>query len=156
MFQELKLIFQANARVEIYEVPNKFYSCKMEENSCVSVHILRMSGCHNHLTQLGVNLPDDSLIDRVLHSLPPSYEGFMMNYNMQGMMKTIPELFAMLKAAEVEIKKEHQVLMVNKTTSFKKKGKGKKGNFKKNNKQDATVGTKPESGPKPETECFYC
>ena len=43
-----------------------------------------------------------------------------MNYNMQGMDKTIPELFAMLKAAEVEIKKEHQVLMVNKTTSFKK------------------------------------
>ena len=32
-----------------------------------------------------------------------------MNYNMQGMNKTIPELFAMLKAAEVEIKKEHQV-----------------------------------------------
>ena len=47
----------------------------------------------------------------------------------------ILELFAMLKAAEVEIKKEQQVLMVNKTTSFKKKGKGKKGNFKKNGKQ---------------------
>ena len=52
-----------------------------------------------------------------------------MNYNMQGMNKTIPELFAMLKAAEVEIKKEHQVLVVNKTTGFKKKGKGKKGNL---------------------------
>ena len=127
MFQELKLIFQANARVERYEVSNKFYSCKMEENSSVSEHILRMSGYHNHLTQLGVNLPDDSVIDRVLQSLPPSYKGFVMNYNMQGMEKTIPELFAMLKAAEVEIKKEHQVLMVNKTTSFKKKGKGKKG-----------------------------
>ena len=50
-----------------------------------------------------------------------------MNYNMQGMTKMIPELFTMVKAAEVEIKKEHQVLMVNKTTSFKKKGKGKKG-----------------------------
>ena len=66
MFQELKLIFQANARVERYEVSNKFYSCKMEENSSVSEHILRMSGYHNHLTQLGVNLPDDSVIDRVL------------------------------------------------------------------------------------------
>ncbi|KRY02932.1 hypothetical protein T12_1061 [Trichinella patagoniensis] len=33
MFQELKLIFQANARIERYEVSNKFYSCKMEENS---------------------------------------------------------------------------------------------------------------------------
>ena len=80
-----------------------------------------------------------------------------MNYNMQGMDKTIPELFAMLKAAEVEIQKEHQVLMVNKTTSFKKKGKGKKkGNFKKNGKQVATQEKKPKSGPKPETECFYC
>ena len=37
------------------------------------------------------------------------------------MNKTIPELFTMLKAAEVKIKKEHQVLMVNKTTRFKKK-----------------------------------
>ena len=70
MFQELKLIFQANARVERYEVSNKLYSCKMEENSSISEHILRMSGYHNHLTQLGVNLPDDSLIDRVLQPLP--------------------------------------------------------------------------------------
>ena len=104
----------------------------MEENSSVSEHILKMSGYHNHLTRLGVDLPVDFVIDRVLQSLPPSYKGFVMNYNIQGMTKTIFELFAMLKAAEVEIKKEHQVLMVNKTTSFKKKGKGKKGNFKKN------------------------
>ena len=82
------------------------------------------------MTQLGVNLPDDSVIDRVLQSLPPSYKSFVMNYNMQGMNKTIPELFAMLKAAEVEIKKEHQLLMVGETTSFKK-GKGKKGYFMK-------------------------
>src|SRR5215216_3987785 len=156
MFQELKLIFQANARVERYEVSNKFYSCKMEENSSASEHILRISGYHNHLTQLGVTLPDDSVIVRVLQSLPPSYKSFVMNYNMQGMDKTIPKLFAMLKAMEVEIKKEHQVLMVKKTTSFMKKGKGKKGNFKKNNKQVAAQVKKPKSGPKPETECFFC
>ena len=98
----------------------------MEENSSVSEHILKMSGYNNYLIQLGVNLLDDSVIDRIFQSLPPSYKSFMMNYNMQGMDKTIPELFAMLKAAEVEIKKEHQVLMVNKTTSFKKKGKGRR------------------------------
>ena len=50
MFQELKMIFQSNARVERYEVSNKFYRCKMEENSSVSEHILKMSGYHNHLT----------------------------------------------------------------------------------------------------------
>ena len=78
MFKQLKLIFQKNARIERYEVSNKFYSCKMEENSSFSEHILRISGYHNHLTQLGVNLPVDSVIDRVLQSLPPRYKGFMM------------------------------------------------------------------------------
>ena len=116
----------------------------MEENSSASEQILIMSGYHNQLTQLGVNLPDDSVIDRFLQSLPPSYKGFVMNYNMQGMNKTIPELFAMLKAAEVEIKKEHQVLMVNKTTSLKKRGKGKKGNFKKNGKKVVAQEKKPK------------
>src|SRR6187399_547328 len=99
----------------------------MEENSSISEHLLRMSGYYNHMTQLGVKVDEDSVIGKVLQSLPPSYKGFVMNYNMQGMAKTIPELFAMLKAAEVEIKKEHQVLMVNKTTSFKKKARERRG-----------------------------
>ena len=159
MFEELKMVFQAHARVERYEVSDKFFSCKMEENSSVSEHILTMSGLHNRLTQLGVNLPDDAVIDRILQSLPPSYKSFVMNFNMQGMEKTIPEVFAMLKSAEVEVKKEHQVLMVNKTTKFKK-GKSKK-NFKKNGTGVAAPGKqatrkKPKNGPKPKTECFYC
>ena len=77
MFQELKLIFQENALIERYEVSSKFYSCKMEENSSVSEHILKMSGYNNHLIQVGVNLPDDSVIDRILQSLPPSHKSFV-------------------------------------------------------------------------------
>ena len=159
MFEELKMVFQAHARVERYEVSDKFYSCKMEENSSVSEHILKMSGLHNRLSQLGVNLPDDAVVDRILQSLPPSYKRFVMNFNMQGMEKTIPEVYSMLKSAEVEIKKEHQVLMVNKTTSFKK-GKGKK-KFKKDDKGVAALGKpvagkKPKHAAKPETGCFYC
>ena len=46
--------------------------------------------------------------------------------------------------------------MVNKTTSFKKNAKERKGNFKKNGKKVVTPGKKPKFGPKPETECFYC
>ena len=155
MFGELKLVFQAHAQVERYDVSDKFYSCKMEENSSVSEHILKMSGLHNRMTQLNINLPDEAVIDRILQSLPPSYKSFVMNYNMQGMEKTIPEVFSMLKSAEAEIKKEHQVLMVNKTTKFKK-GKGKK-NFKKDGK-DVAAPSKPvaekksKNGPKPETE----
>ena len=66
----------------------------------------------------------------------------------------IPELFTVLKAAKVEIKKEHQVLIVNKTTAFKK-GEGEKGNFM-NGKPVVALVKKPKVEPKPETKCFYC
>ena len=70
-----------------------------------------------------------------------------MNYNMQGMMKMIPELFVMIKSTKVEIKKDHQVLMIDKTISFKKRAKGKKGNFKWKDKQVVTPAKKPKAGP---------
>ena len=77
-----------------------------------------------------------------------------MNYSMQWMTKTIPKLF-MMKSMKVEIKKEHQVLMVDKITSFKKRAKEKRGTSR-NIKQVAADVKKPKSGPKPETKCFYC
>ena len=49
MFQELKLVFQAHARVERYDASDKFFSCKMEENNSVSEHVLKMSGYFNRL-----------------------------------------------------------------------------------------------------------
>ena len=75
MFEELKMVFQAHARVERYEVSDKFFSCKMEENSSISEHILKMFGLHNRLSQLDINLPDEVVIDRILQSLPPSRRG---------------------------------------------------------------------------------
>ena len=84
MFQELKMVFQDHARVKRYEVSDKFYSCKMEENSSVSEHILKMSGLHTRLSQLDINLPDEAVIDRILQSLPPSYKSSVINYNIQG------------------------------------------------------------------------
>ena len=53
-----------------------------------------------------------------------------MNYNISGIDMMVLELSMMFDAAKVEIKKEHQLLRVSKTTSLKK-GKGKKGYFMK-------------------------
>ena len=66
MFQELKLVFQTHARVERYETSDKYFAYKMEENSSTSEHVLRMSEYYNHLNQVGVNLPDKIVIDKVL------------------------------------------------------------------------------------------
>src|SRR3954468_16209720 len=155
--RELKMIFEAHTLVESYEASEKFFNCKMEEGSSMSEHVLKMYGHANKFWSLGIIIPNDLGVHRVLQSLPPSYKNFVMNYNMQCMDKTLPELFSMLKSAEVEIKKEHQVLLVNKTTKLKKQGKSKKkGNFKKGGKKVTVPAKETKAGPKPDTECFYC
>ncbi|KAK1630861.1 hypothetical protein QYE76_005176 [Lolium multiflorum] len=156
MMRELKLIFETHAAVESYEASKQFFSCMMEEGSSVSEHMFAMSGHAKKLSDMGMMIPNQLGIHRVLQSLPPSYKNFVMNYNMQNMNKYLPELFSMMKSAEVEIKKENQVLMVNKTTGFKKQGKPNKGNFKKGGKKVAAHPEKPKAGPKPETVCYYC
>ena len=66
MFQELKLVFQTHTRVERYETSDKYFAYKMEENSSTSEHVLRLFEYYNFLNQVGVNLPDKIVIDRVL------------------------------------------------------------------------------------------
>ncbi|KAK1693781.1 hypothetical protein QYE76_010478 [Lolium multiflorum] len=156
MMRELKVIFETHAAVESYEASKQFFGCMMEEGSSVSEHMFAMSGHAKKLSDLGMMIPNQLGIHRVLQSLPPSYKNFVMNYNMQNMNKDLPELFSMLKSAEVEIWKGNQVLMVNKTPSFKKQGKPNKGNFKKGGKKVAAHPEKPKAGPKPETVCYYC
>ncbi|KAK1660487.1 hypothetical protein QYE76_048646, partial [Lolium multiflorum] len=155
MIRELKVIFETHAAVESYEASKQFFGCMMEEGSSVSEHVFAMSGHARKLSDLGIVIPNQLGIHRVLQSLPPSYKNFVMNYNMQNMNKELPELFSMLKSAEVEIQKEHQVLMVNKTTKFKKQGKPKK-DLKKGGKKAAAPPEKPKGGPKPDTDCYYC
>jgi hypothetical protein len=64
----------------------------------------------------------------------------------------------MLKSTEVEIKKEHNVLMVNKTTDFKKSGKSRKGPKGGKPQKDGKHFAGPPRVPKvkPRVKCFYC
>ena len=49
--------------------PTSSIAKKMEENRSTSEHVPRLSGYYNRLNQVGVNLPDKIVIDRVLRSL---------------------------------------------------------------------------------------
>src|SRR4051812_7138876 len=63
----------------------------------------------------------------------------------------------MLKSVDIEIKREHDVFMDNKTTKFKKSSKrekGKRGGPKKDGKSVVIHPKAPK--PKPGVECFYC
>jgi hypothetical protein len=73
------------------------------------------------------------------------------------MSKSLSDLFAMLKTAEVEIKKEHNVLTVNKTTDFKKSDRKTKGPNCKKPQRDGKHVAGPPKAPKakPGVKCFY-
>jgi hypothetical protein len=68
--------------------------------------------------------------DVILKLLSQSFARFVMNYNMNGMNKTLTELFAMLKVAEKDTQKStNNVLLVRYGTQFKKKSRYKKSIF---------------------------
>ena len=154
---ELKDLFQQQARAERFEISQALIDCKMAEGSSVSAHVIKLQGYIQRLEALGVPFPKDFGTDLILKSLPPSFAGFVMNFNMHGMNKTLAELFAMLKVAEKDIQKNtNHVLMVKKTTQFKKK---KNGSKKKGNSKGAGPSYTPKKerpGPKADTECFFC
>ena len=153
MIAQLGIMYEKQARAERYEITKALWECKMAEGSSVSDHMIKMIGYAERLGTLGFPIPVALGTDILLASLPPSYSGFIMNYNMNGMDKNTNELFAMLKTTEAAMQKDtNHVMMVNKTTSFKKKKKAKKG------KGAGKTGTqeKPKGGASKETECFYC
>ena len=41
--------------------PTRFFAYKIKENSSIGEHVLRLSGCYNHLNRVGVDLPDKIL-----------------------------------------------------------------------------------------------
>jgi hypothetical protein len=59
--------------------------------------MVKMSAYVQRLNAVECQISDELAIDRVLQSLPPSYKGFVLNYNMTGMTKSFLELFAMVK-----------------------------------------------------------
>ena len=125
----------------------------MAEGSSLRKHVIKLVGYAQRLNALGFAIPTTLGTDILLASLPPSYNGFIMNYNMNGLDKTTDELFAMLKTAEASMQKDpSHVLAVMNTTSFKKKGKDR--NAKSGGKTKAQVKTK--TGPTKDSKCHYC
>ncbi|KAL0361553.1 UNVERIFIED_CONTAM: hypothetical protein Sradi_3839800 [Sesamum radiatum] len=75
------------------------------------------------LEDLKAGLENDTYIDVILQSLPPSYNSFIVNYNMNGLEKSIHELINMLVQYEATTHKSEPAVLVGEASS-KAKGKG--------------------------------
>src|ERR1043165_2092947 len=84
------------AKTEHYEIMKQSWECKMAEGGSLSDHVIKLVGYAQRLSALGFVTRETLGTDILLASRPPSYNGFIMNYKMNRLDKTIDEFFAML------------------------------------------------------------
>ena len=145
MIAHLKEMFQEQAHIERFATIKALLSCKMVASSSVSPHVLKMKGYLDHLEKLGLTISQELATDIILQTLLDAYDGFVMNYNMHNIEKTISELYGMLKTAEQNIKTTSNFLMVQ-------KGKVKDTKRKWVTKGNAKDNKKPKPNPSPDTK----
>src|SRR3954464_12848600 len=100
MASQLHALYLKQARTEHYEIMKQSWECKMADGGSLSGHVIKLVDYAQRLSALGFVIPMTLGTDILLASCPPSYNGVIMNYKMNGLDNTIDELFAMLKNAE--------------------------------------------------------
>jgi hypothetical protein len=73
---KLRDLFESKSMNRRLTLKSKLYSLKMTERDIVVEHLRKVSELIGQLANIGVIVPDDELVDRVLTSLPPSWEVF--------------------------------------------------------------------------------
>ncbi|KAK8578882.1 hypothetical protein V6N13_142156 [Hibiscus sabdariffa] len=156
MIQNLKEIYEGQARQERYETSKALFQCKMIEGSPVGAHVIKMMGYIQTLEKLGFSLKDELATDLILQSLPDSFKPFVLNFNMNEINKTLPQLLGMLRTAEGDMKKggSKSILVVHEVKRKENKVAKSKGNGK--TKAKGKNALKPKGGISQDGKCFHC
>ncbi|GJW50471.1 zinc finger, CCHC-type containing protein [Tanacetum coccineum] len=107
MLQELKTLFAQQPEQELLQTTRDFHSCKQEEWQSVSSYVLKMKGYIDNLEHLGHPVTLGLAVSLILIGLRKEFDGFVQNYNMHNLGKTINELHAMLKLQEQTLPKNN-------------------------------------------------
>ncbi|KAL0386253.1 UNVERIFIED_CONTAM: hypothetical protein Sradi_3019600 [Sesamum radiatum] len=107
-----------------YAVTKAFFGTKITEGSSVQSHEVTMISLVEKLEDLKAGFNNDTYIDVILQSLPPSYDPFIVNYNMNELEKSIHELINMLVQYKATTRKSEPSVLVGEASTSKAKGKG--------------------------------
>ncbi|KAL0355631.1 UNVERIFIED_CONTAM: hypothetical protein Sradi_4010000 [Sesamum radiatum] len=120
----LKDVYAVPDRHIRYAATKAFFGTKMTEGSSVHSHGVKMLSLVEKLEDLKAGLNYDTYIDVILQSLPPSYDPFIVNYNMNGLEKSIHELINMLVQYEVTTYKSEPAVLVGEASTSKSERQG--------------------------------
>ncbi|KAL0420455.1 UNVERIFIED_CONTAM: hypothetical protein Slati_3068400 [Sesamum latifolium] len=95
-----------------YAATKAFFGIKMAEGLSMQSHGVKMLSLVEKLEDLKVGLDNDTYIDEILQSLPPSYDPFIINYNINGLEKIIHKLINMLVQYEATTHKSTPTALV--------------------------------------------
>ncbi|KAL0349777.1 UNVERIFIED_CONTAM: hypothetical protein Sradi_4126900 [Sesamum radiatum] len=112
----------------------------MVEGSFVHSHGIKMLSLVEMLEDLKVGLDNDTYIDIILQLVLPSYNPFIINYNMNGLEKFINELVNMLVKYETTSYKSAPTVLVGKASTSKEKCK-RAGCWKRKKGKGKTIST---------------
>ncbi|KAL0388988.1 UNVERIFIED_CONTAM: hypothetical protein Scaly_0255900 [Sesamum calycinum] len=90
------------------------------------------------LKDLNVDLEKETYIDVILQSLPPSFNLFIVNYNMNRLKKSINELISMFLQYEVTTENFASTVLVGEALISRAKTKGVRRCKRKKNELDST------------------
>jgi len=160
-------MFSQAPRVVQYEAATKFFELKYKEGQKVSTHVLKMIEHVEVLKAQRIEIPEQLVVDRILHSLShiKEYVQFRVNYNMQNLRANLDELHKMLVQAErdmgfVEKSATKDVLNINSNSKGKFKKNAHKGKVpppsKGKGKVTRSTPSKPKKGSHSDDKCHYC
>ncbi|KAL0411261.1 UNVERIFIED_CONTAM: Retrovirus-related Pol polyprotein from transposon RE2 [Sesamum latifolium] len=147
----MKEVYAVPDRHIIYAAIKAFLGTKMAEGSSVQSHGVKMLSLVEKLEDLKAGLNNDTYIDVILQSLPPSYDLFIVNYNMNGLEKSIHELINMLVQYKATTHKSELAVLVGEASTSKAKGKGARRWKMKKGKATTVTATASTGGAPPAT-----
>ncbi|GJS75609.1 retrotransposon protein, putative, ty1-copia subclass [Tanacetum coccineum] len=100
MLKELKTLFAQQAEQKLLQTTRDFHSYKQEEGQSVSSYVLKIKGYIDNLEHLGHPVTLGLAVSLILIGLRKEFNGFVQNYNMHSLGKTVNKLHAMLKLHE--------------------------------------------------------
>ncbi|KAL0448571.1 UNVERIFIED_CONTAM: hypothetical protein Slati_1413500 [Sesamum latifolium] len=107
-----------------YAVMKAFFCERMIEGSCVREHGVMMLSLVVKLKDLQANFEkEETYADVILQLLPPSFDQFIVNYNMNRLEESLHELINILVQYEATIEKSARSVLVGEASTSKATGK---------------------------------
>ncbi|KAL0315060.1 UNVERIFIED_CONTAM: Retrovirus-related Pol polyprotein from transposon TNT 1-94 [Sesamum calycinum] len=139
ILQCMKEVYAIPDRHTSYIATKEFFRAKMTEGSSVQEHGVKMLSLVEKLEDLKAGLENNTYIGEILQSFPLSYDPFIVNFNMNGLEKSINDLIDMLVQYKATINKSAPSVLIREASTSKWEWARERGGWVLSSSQEQTI-----------------